>query len=77
MPIYEYTCEKCKTKFEKLVRTMSDDQKPACPSCGSTQTEKSLSVFAVASEGAGKSAARRSPCEGCCGRGEGGGCPLE
>jgi putative FmdB family regulatory protein len=76
VPIYEYRCQKCDTKFEKLVRTMSDDQKPACPSCGSKQTQKSLSMFAVSSEGAARSAGRPSPCAGCRGN-EGGTCPFE
>ena len=32
MPIYEYSCEDCGTKFEKLVRRQGDDV--VCPSCG-------------------------------------------
>ncbi len=49
MPIYEYTCSSCKTKFEKLVRSMAD-QSAQCPNCGSKKTQRELSVFAVASE---------------------------
>jgi putative FmdB family regulatory protein len=68
VPIYEYTCEQCETKFEKLVRSMSSagGDKPACPKCGSTQTGRSLSVFAVGAEGAKSSGA--SPAPGMCGR---------
>lgn len=66
MPIYEYACEKCNTKFEKLVRTMSDDHKIPCPSCGSTKTSRQLSTFAVASESPTRSAPP-GPCGHQCG----------
>ena len=55
MPIYEYTCNSCDAKFEQLVRTMSGDpdrSKVKCPECGSDQTARALSVFAVSSESA-------------------------
>jgi len=45
--MYEYVCKKCETRFEKLVRSMSDDSKPACPKCDSKQTARALSVFAA------------------------------
>jgi putative FmdB family regulatory protein len=48
MPIYEYRCGGCGQKFETLVRT---GDTPACPSCGSTDLEKLISMFAVDSEG--------------------------
>jgi len=57
MPIYEYQCKPCGKKFEKLVRSMSSDEKVPCPDCGSKQTARTLSVFAaVSSEGGSKSA---------------------
>src|ERR1022692_4084886 len=34
MPIYEYKCQDCGTKFEKLVRKTSEDAGVECPSCG-------------------------------------------
>ena len=70
MPIYEYTCKSCNGKFEQLQRTMAaapDDRGPKCPSCGSTQTARALSVFAVGAESGGKSSAARSA-PGMCGR---------
>jgi putative FmdB family regulatory protein len=66
VPIYEYTCQGCETKFEKLVRTMSskdDAQTIPCPKCGSTKTARSFSVFAVGAE-----QAKSSPAPGMCGR---------
>ena len=34
MPIYEYRCEVCHTRFEQYVRSMSADAQIVCPSCG-------------------------------------------
>jgi putative FmdB family regulatory protein len=45
MPIYEYRCEDCGTKFEKLVRR--SDTELACPSCGQSHLNQELSTFAA------------------------------
>jgi len=47
MPIYEYVCHDCTTRFEKLVRRFGEDV--SCPSCAGEAVEKQMSVFAVAS----------------------------
>jgi putative FmdB family regulatory protein len=39
MPIYEYTCEGCGSKFDQLQRSMSTEVKPKCPKCGSVKTQ--------------------------------------
>jgi putative FmdB family regulatory protein len=64
VPIYEYTCKSCKKQFEQLVKSMSAADKVKCPECGSSQTARSLSVFAVASAESKSS----SPGPGMCGR---------
>ncbi|MGD0670022.1 MAG: zinc ribbon domain-containing protein [Bryobacteraceae bacterium] len=46
MPIYEYKCQDCGTKFEKLVRR-SGEPDLACPSCGQKHLEQELSTFAA------------------------------
>ena len=46
MPIYEYRCADCGTKFEVLVYT--ENTKIACEKCGSENSEKLLSGFAKA-----------------------------
>ena len=57
MPIYEYTCQDCKSGFEKLVRTMNDSGSAVdCPECGSKKTSRKFSVFAVGVEGSKSSA---------------------
>ena len=52
MPIYEYACRECDTKFEKLVRSMNSDDAASCPKCGSPKTARALSLFAVGAESA-------------------------
>lgn len=67
MPIYEYTCRQCNTKFEQLVRSMSNEAKLHCPKCGSAKTARALSVFAVGAEAAKSSASSDAPICGRCG----------
>jgi len=74
MPIYEYVCEDCKTRFEHLV--LRSEQRVACPSCGSKRHALQFSVFAApasasgASAGDGKSAQAAFPTRSCgCGAG--------
>lgn len=45
MPIYEYRCQDCGQKFEKLVRVNSDETELVCPGCGSKHAERLLSLF--------------------------------
>jgi putative FmdB family regulatory protein len=44
MPIYEYRCTTCETRFEDLVRGPS--AAVACPECGGAEAERLLSTFA-------------------------------
>ena len=44
MPVYEFTCESCGRRFDKLFRSMSDRPAAACPACGSAQTRRALSL---------------------------------
>jgi len=44
MPVYQYACRSCATRFERLVMGQA---RPACPDCGSEDLERLLSVFAV------------------------------
>jgi putative FmdB family regulatory protein len=54
MPIYEYGCEACGERFDRLVRSMSQDAaEMACPACGSTETRRLISAPAVHTAGEG------------------------
>jgi len=47
MPMYEYRCPDCDSRFEKL-RRMSEAEQPAeCPKCESKAANRQLSAFAA------------------------------
>lgn len=72
MPIYEYACQDCATRFETLVR---NGTQPECPRCHSNQLEKQLSVFATSSTA--EPAAAVGPCGTCGNPGGPGSCSLQ
>ena len=66
MPLYEYLCQRCETKFE-LLRPMSRSDEPAtCPS-GHEGAERVLSMFSSFSKGADgfSTPVGGSPCSSC------------
>jgi putative FmdB family regulatory protein len=56
MPIYEYLCQDCGTKFEKLVRRTADVPETECPKCGQKHLQQEYSTFAAHANGSPKSA---------------------
>jgi putative FmdB family regulatory protein len=50
MPIFEYLCDDCGSKFEKLVRRPGVDE-VLCPTCGQSHLEQQHSTFAARSGG--------------------------
>jgi putative FmdB family regulatory protein len=69
MPIYEYLCESCGNKFEKLVRRADDVLESGCPSCGQKHLKQEYSTFAArAAESGSTSSAEMGGCpSGMCG----------
>jgi putative FmdB family regulatory protein len=59
MPIYEYRCTSCSTRFESLVPS-GESTTPSCPRCGAGETRRMLSVFAVGKTD--RAAPRAGPC---------------
>ena len=47
MPIYEYLCESCGDKFEKLVRRTEEVLESGCPSCGKMHLKQEFSTFSA------------------------------
>ncbi len=45
MPIYEYSCKKCKIIFSLLQRIGSSEKDTTCPKCGSKEVKKKFSLF--------------------------------
>lgn len=62
MPIFEYRCRDCGTKFEKIVPSSS--AAVICKNCESPEVQMLLSVFAVGGERA-SSAPGPGPCGAC------------
>ena len=71
MPLYEYECRDCGTRFEQLV--MNRAVEVACRSCGSGQVAQLLSTFAVARGGSERGSVESGPC-GACGAPQRGSC---
>ncbi|MCL4466496.1 MAG: zinc ribbon domain-containing protein [Chloroflexi bacterium] len=67
MPIYEYRCEGCQTKFE-LLRSFSRADEPAeCPTCRAVGARRLISAFACfsKSDGGATTAVGGGGCSGC------------
>ena len=47
MPVFEYVCVACGSRFEKLQKSDTADR-AECPACGSVEVEKQLSKFSAA-----------------------------
>jgi len=52
MPLYEYQCESCQRRFEKI-RKFSDPPLEECPHCGKGPVRKLLSSPAIQFKGSG------------------------
>ncbi|MDQ6705889.1 MAG: zinc ribbon domain-containing protein [Acidobacteriota bacterium] len=61
MPIYEYKCERCGTKFEKLVRRGSEAAELGCPTCGGKHLNQEYSTFAAHANSAPAKAPANAP----------------
>jgi len=72
MPLYEYYCSECKSKFELLVSHKYADE-VVCVKCHGEKVRRLLSIFAMAhDEGEyGESSYDDMPSDGSCGCGGG------
>ncbi len=66
MPVYEYVCATCQSRFERYVQRFNEAV--SCPRCQGCEVEKQLSTFAL---GAGARPSQGAPRSsgGCCGGG--------
>ncbi|MBI4187976.1 MAG: zinc ribbon domain-containing protein [Chloroflexi bacterium] len=66
MPIYEYLCPRCESKFELLRRLSQANETASCPCCHE-EAKRVLSTFAsFSTDESGVSApVGGSPCGGC------------
>lgn len=62
MPVYEYRCDDCGERFERLFLTIGQEPDDlACPTCGSRELQRLISVVAVHGGNAGGQAEGESP----------------
>jgi putative FmdB family regulatory protein len=47
MPIYEYSCDKCRKIYSFLVRNLSTHKTPKCPKCGKGGMKRRISAFRI------------------------------
>jgi putative FmdB family regulatory protein len=59
MPVYEYLCKNCETKFEELIRE-GESLLAHCPKCGAQEVNRLLSLFAATSGGSSARTAESS-----------------
>lgn len=62
MPIYEYVCDKCKARFERIVTAKNGTS--ACPKCGSLRSTIQFSTFAPRTGNGASSTAASSSAPG-------------
>jgi len=53
MPIYEFRCEACRKKFEKIVLSGAVPASAQCPKCGKKGAERVVSRFATSAKSGG------------------------
>ena len=74
MPIYEYCCLDCSTKFEKLVPASRSHEQPLCPACNGGNTQKLISTFASVRGSSGDGGVSSTHSGGGCSSCSGGSC---
>jgi putative FmdB family regulatory protein len=58
MPVYEYVCHTCQTRYDKLRPIREADAPATCPTCNEQNSERALSTFAVHTSSGGSAEAR-------------------
>lgn len=64
MPIYEYICGDCETRYERLVLS-ANRKRVACPQCGSKKATQHYSTFSTGNGNSGSSKRRASSKSAC------------
>ncbi|MEW6447900.1 MAG: zinc ribbon domain-containing protein [Bacillota bacterium] len=71
MPIYEFRCNACGLRFERLCPLGETGENLACPGCNTPKPEKLLSFFATRGTDGGKgsscTACKATSCSSCSG----------
>lgn len=51
MPVFEYKCDDCGTKYDFFHKSSLNQQEVTCPKCGSAKNKKLFSAFATSNSG--------------------------
>lgn len=51
MPVFEYRCKECNTKFDVLHKSYNNQEEVVCPKCKSKDNKKLLSSFSASVSG--------------------------
>lgn len=62
MPIFEYKCKSCGSKFEVFHKTLSNPDDVVCPKCNSKESQKVFSTFSSAGFSASSSGCETGNC---------------
>ncbi|MCB2205179.1 zinc ribbon domain-containing protein [bacterium] len=64
MPVFEYTCQDCSTRFDVFHKGAEDPERIQCPSCASRSAVKQFSSFSASvGSGASGSACESGACD--------------
>jgi putative FmdB family regulatory protein len=74
MPLYEYRCDNCQTRFEVLRPINQSGSPVTCPTCAELGARRLISTFAAISKGNGGSRLVTSSQGSGCGSCAGGNC---
>jgi len=64
MPIYEFICNPCDSRFE-ILTSISRASEARCPKCGSDDVKRLVSMFAARSTSSDGSVKSGGGCAGC------------
>jgi putative FmdB family regulatory protein len=62
MPIFEYKCKQCNTKFEILHKSSLNQEEVSCPKCNSKENKKLLSSFSATGFSSSSSSCESGSC---------------
>ncbi len=51
MPVYEYRCSECNTKFDIFHKSSENKEEVICPKCSSKESKKVFSSFSSSIDG--------------------------
>lgn len=51
MPVFEYRCTDCGTKYDFFHKSVTNPEEVSCPKCQSANSKKLFSTFSSASDG--------------------------